>query len=366
MPPELHRSTLAIHAGRGERVLGGPLNPPLVLASNFHGGAYAREQGTPAWSALEEAIGALEGGDTTAFSSGIGATAAILETLPTGATVVGPAAGYAWTRSLLRERAEKGRIVLAEVDTTDTAAVLAAAGDAALLWLESPSNPLIEITELDRILSALRDRPVKVVVDSTFATPLLQQPLAMGADYALHSATKFIGGHSDLMLGVVSTRDPADDALLQHVRAQSGATPGALEAWLALRGLRSLPVRLEASQKSAMTLAERLAGHPLVTRVRYPGLPDDPGHERAKRFMSGFGAMLSVQLDSTDEQAEAVCARVAVFTHAKSLGGIESLIDRRARYAGSSAPGTLLRLSIGCEHVDDLWADLRSALDGVA
>ncbi|MFC5952567.1 trans-sulfuration enzyme family protein [Pseudonocardia lutea] len=365
VPFELHPSTLAIHAGRGDRVLGGPLNPPVVLASNFHGGAYAREQGSPAWAALEEAVGTLEGGTATAFASGIGAAAAIMETLPAGAKVVGPAAGYAWTRSLLRERAKKGRIVLSEVDTTDTAATLAAAKDAALLWLESPSNPLIEITELDRILPALRDEPVKVVVDSTFATPLLQQPLTMGADFSLHSATKFIGGHSDLMLGIISTRDADDEAHLTHARAQTGATPGALEAWLALRGLRSLPVRLETAQRSAMTLAERLADHPLVTRVHYSGLPHDPGHERARRFMTGFGAMLSIQLDSTEDQAEAVCKRVEVFTHAKSLGGIESLIDRRARYTGSSAPGTLLRLSIGCEHINDLWADLRTALDSV-
>ena len=225
---------------------------------------------------------------------------------------------------------------------------------------------MIEITELDRILPTLRDEPVKVAVDSTFATPLLQQPLRMGADFSVQSATKFIGGHSDLMLGLVSTRYADDAASLRHIRAQAGATPGAMEAWLALRGLRSLPVRLDYAQRSAMLLAQRLAAHPLVTRVHYAGLPNDPGHERAKRFMTGFGAMLSIQLDSTDELAEAVCTRVEVFTHAKSLGGIESLIDRRARYADSSAPGTLLRLSIGCEHVDDLWADLSNALDGLS
>ena len=205
MSSNLHPSTVAIHAGRGDRIEGAPLNPPLVLASNFHGGAYAREQGSPAWAALEEAIGVLEGGTATAFSSGVGAAAAVIETLPTGGKVVGPAAGYAWTRSLLHERAEKGRIVLSEVDTTDTEATLAAAKDASLLWLESPSNPLIEITELDRILPTLRSEQVKAAVNSTFATPLLQQPLTMGADFSIQSATKFIGGHSDLMLGLVST-----------------------------------------------------------------------------------------------------------------------------------------------------------------
>lgn len=361
----LHPSTVAIHAGRADRILGEPLNPPLTLASNFHGGAYAREQGSPAWTPLEEAIGALEGGTSVAFSSGIAAVTAIVETLPAGARVVGPAAGYAWTRKLMAERAQKGRIVLSEVDTTDTEATLAAARGADLLWLESPSNPLIEIAELDRILGSLRDEHVQVAVDSTFATPLLQQPLTMGADFSMQSATKFIGGHSDLMLGLVSARSQDGDAALREVRAQLGATPGSMEAWLALRGLRSLPVRLETAQATAMLLAERLQQHPLVTRVHYAGLPDDPGHERASRFMSGYGAMLSIQLATSEEQAEELCTRVRVFTHAKSLGGIESLIDRRARYAGSSAPGTLLRLSIGCEHPEDLWADLQDALDSV-
>lgn len=361
----LHPTTLAIHAGRGERTEGEPLNPALVLASNFHGGSYAREQGSSAWSPLEDAIGLLEGGIATAFASGIAATTAIIETMPAGARVVGPAAGYAWTRSLLRERAHAGRIVLHEVDTTDTAATLAAAQPADLLWLESPSNPLLEVAELDRLLPALAPLSVKVAVDSTFATPLLQQPLALGADFCMQSATKFIGGHSDLMLGLVSTRDQADADAVRHVRAQLGGTPGAMEAWLALRGLRSLPARLEAAQHNAMFLATRLVTHPAVARVRYPGLPEDPGHERARRFMSGFGAMLSIELDSSEEQAEELCRRVEVFTHAKSLGGIESLIDRRARYAGSSAPGTLLRLSVGCEYPEDLWADLVRAMGRV-
>lgn len=362
MADSLHPSTVAIHAGRGERTEAGPLNPPLVLASNFHGGDYAREQGSPAWAPLEEAIGALEGGSTVAFASGIAATTAIIESLPAGAKVVGPSSGYAFTRSLLRDRADRGRISLSEVNTTDTEATLAAANGADLIWLESPSNPLLEVAELDKLLATLADQPVKVAVDSTFATPLLQQPLNMGADFCMQSATKFIGGHSDLMLGLVSTRNPTDEAAIRQVRGQLGATPGAIEAWLALRGLRSLPVRLDVAQRNALYLAERLSKYPAVTRVRYPGLPNDPGHDRAKRFMAGFGAMLSIELDSTEEQAEELCRNVDVFTHAKSLGGIESLIDRRARYSGSSAPGTLLRLSVGCEHHEDLWNDLANAL----
>jgi cystathionine gamma-synthase len=340
----MDRSTIAIHAGRGSRTSGSPLNAPLVLASSFHGDTYAREEGSPSWAAFEEAIGALEGGSAVAFSSGTAGAAAILETLPAGARVVGPVAGYAWTRSLLAERAAVGRIALTTVDTSDTEATLAASAGADLLWLETPSNPLLEVCELDRLCAA----GVPVAVDSTFATPLLQRPLELGATFAMHSATKFIGGHSDLLLGVISTRDPG---ALRHARARVGATPGALEAFLALRGLRTLPVRLELAQRSALTLASRLLEHPFVSTVHYPGLPGDRFHERAARFMDGFGAMLSFAVLG---DPDAVCAAVEVFTHAKSLGGVESLIDRRGP--------SLIRLSVGCEHVEDLWNDLDAAL----
>jgi cystathionine gamma-synthase len=359
----LHTSTVAIHAGRGPRVPDAPINPPLSLSSNFYGSDYAREQGSPTWAAFEEAIGALEGGTSVAFASGIAATTAIIETLPAGARVVGPAAGYAWTRSLLGERAQAGRITLDEVDTCDTEATVRAAADADLLWLENPSNPLVAIAELDRICAALRDAPVRVAVDSTFATPLLQRPLELGADFAMHSASKFIGGHSDLLLGVVSTRDATLADRMRHVRAQLGATPGALESWLALRGVRTLPLRIQAAQRSALALAQLLSEHPAVSAVHYSGLPADPGHKAASRFMDGYGAMLSFELHGGAEHAEAVCANVRVFINAKSLGGVESLIDRRARHTGSSAPASLIRVSVGCEHIDDLWNDLRTALE---
>jgi cystathionine gamma-synthase len=336
----MDRSTIAIHAGRGPRDAGAPLNAPLVLASSFHGGDYAREEGSPSWEAFEEAVGALEGGASVAFSSGTAGAAAIIETLSAGARVVAPVAGYAWTRSLLASRAAVGRISLVTVDTTDTEATLRAAEGADLLWLESPSNPLLEVAELDVLCAC----GVPVAVDSTFASPLLQRPLELGATFAMHSATKFIGGHSDLLLGVISTRSPE---ALRHARAQFGATPGALEAFLALRGLRTLPLRLEASQRTAATLASRLSEHPAVGAVHYPGLE---WRERAARFMDGFGAMLSFEV----ADPAAVCARVRVFTHAKSLGGVESLIDVRG--------AALLRLSVGCEHVEDLWQDLDAAL----
>jgi cystathionine gamma-synthase len=337
--------TLAIHAGRAARVAGEPLNPPLVPASSFYESGYAREQGSPGWAPFEAAIGALEGGTAIAFGSGMAAIAAVLETLPAGATVVGPAAGYAWTRSLLARCAQAGRIRLLAVDTTDTAATLAACADAALLYVETPSNPLVEIAELDALCAGAHERGALVAVDGTFASPVLQRTLSQGADFAIQSATKFIGGHSDLLLGTVTSRAHAEQ--LHHIRAQLGALPGALEAYLALRGLRTLPVRLRVAQANAQTLAERLSDR---HHVHYPGLPGDPGHERATRLMDGYGAMLAF----THPDADEVCRRVRLITHAKSLGGVESLIERRG-------PG-LLRLSVGCEHVEDLWDDLEHAL----
>src|SRR5262245_59025759 len=336
--------TVAIHAGRAARIEGAPLNPPLVPASSFYDAGYAREEGSPGWAPFEAAIGALEGGTAIAFGSGMGAMSAVLETLPAGAKVVGPAAGYAWTRNLL-ERYADARIELTTVDTTDTAATLAACEGAALLYVETPSNPLVEIAELDALCEGAHARGTAVAVDGTFASPLLQRTLEQGADFAIQSATKFIGGHSDLLLGTVTSTEHAEE--LHHVRAQLGALPGALEAYLALRGLRTLPVRLATAQRSAQTLAERLAERHVV---HYPGLVSDPGHERATRLMDGYGAMLAFEHAEADD----VCRRVRVITHAKSLGGVESLIERRA-------PG-LLRLSVGCEHVDDLWNDLEQAL----
>jgi cystathionine gamma-synthase len=327
----MHPWTVAVHAGRGE---GAPLNAPLVPASSFRGATYAREDGSPGWAPFEEAIGALEGGSAVAFASGMGAAAAIVQALPNGARVVGPERGYAWTRSLL----EASDVELVRVDTGDTDATLRACEGADLLWLESPSNPLVEVAELDRLCAA----GVPVAVDSTFATPLLQRPLELGATLSMHSASKFIGGHSDLLLGVAATRDDEWLERLRHTRAQLGATPGALEAFLALRGLRTLPARMEVAQATARLLAERLAAHPAVRAVHYP--------RTVPAFMSGSGAMLSFEHARPDQ----VCARVRVFTHAKSLGGVESLIDKRGP--------ELVRVSVGCEHAEDLWADLAQAL----
>ena len=251
------------------------------------------------------------------------------------------------------------------VDVSDTAAATAAAGRADLLWLESPTNPLLQVADLAAVCTAAKQAGARVAVDNTFATPLLQRPLDLGADIVMHSATKFLGGHSDLLLGIAVAADPAVAAALRHGRELAGATPGALEVYLALRGIRTLAVRLDWAQRSAQELARRLAEHPAVTRVRYPGLADHPGHGIAARQMRGFGAVLAFDVADA-ATADGICQRLRIISAATSLGGVESTIERRAKLPGQEhLPPGLLRLSVGCEHVEDLWRDLTHALADV-
>jgi cystathionine gamma-synthase len=353
--------TVCVSAGRTGGP-GEPLNVPPVFASSFRAGGihdYSRNEGTPTWGALEDAVGKLEGGTATAYASGMGAAAAILDLLAPGSRVVVPSDSYTAVRHLVTAR---GHTVDLR-DVTDTGAVLAAAEGAGLLWLESPTNPLMEVADLPALCAGARAAGTLVAVDNTFATPLLQQPLALGADVVMHSGSKYIGGHADLLIGLAVAGDAAIAERLVRSRVLAGATPGGMEAFLATRGLRTLPLRVRQAQESAGELAVRLAGHPGVRRVRYPGLPDDPGHERAARQMSGFGAMLSFEVEGGAAEADAVCAALTVINNATSLGGVESTIERRGRLAGQEhVPPSLLRLSVGCEHVDDLWADLDAVL----
>lgn len=366
--------TVAVAAGRPAAVPGAPLNQPLVLASNFHSappgesvGEYSRNNGTPGWAALETAVGALEGGRAVAYGSGMAAVAAVLDDLPVGARVIVPADSYQVVRGFLQAGTEQGRWRVAAVDITDTATVVAAVDGADLLWLESPSNPLMDVADLPALCAAGRAAGARVAVDNTFATPLLQRPLDLGADVVVHSATKFLGGHSDLLLGVAVARDDAEFDRLYRRRVLGGGTPGSLEAFLTLRGIRTLAVRLERAQASAGTLAVRLAEHPGVQRVRYPGLVDDPGHQRAAAQMTGFGAMLSFEVTGGAAAADALVAAVRLVTAATSLGGVESTIERRAKLAGQEhIPPGLLRLSVGIENVEDLWADLAQGLAAAA
>jgi cystathionine gamma-synthase len=364
----LAAATLVTMLGRPEAEDGAPLNTPIVLGSTYRADgdtAYGRD-GNPTVAALEEALGLIEGGTCLAFSSGMTAVAAVLETLPRNAIVVAPCVCYFGVSELLTHRERVGRLTVRVVDTTDTTAVLKALAGAALLWLESPTNPLLGLADLRTLIDAARSRNVSVVVDNTLATPLRQQPLAFGATAVVHSATKFIGGHSDLLLGAVVSGNAAFTDALWERRSVDGGIAGPVEAFLALRGLRTLAVRLDRAESNATELANRLADHPSVIRVHYPGLPGHPAYEIGQAQSRGPGAILSFEISGTAEDAEAVCNRTALIVHATSLGGVETLIERRARYASEVAagtPATLLRVSVGIEDVEDLWQDLEQALN---
>ena len=346
----LRPETSAISAGRPAPAPDASLNPPLIISSTYHAGGaigYGR-YGNESWSALESAIAELEGGATLTFSSGMAAISAVFSIMPIGAPVVASNQGYSGTMGLLNQLNTSGRLEVRFVDITNTDEVIAAMKGAALVWVESPTNPCLDIADLPAIIAAAKKLSIGVGVDNTFATPLVQQPLVMGADIVMHSVTKFLAGHSDVVLGSLSTNDSALLNRLEDARKFNGAIPGPFEAWLALRGIRTFPIRFRAAESNAKDLAKRLADHPKVTKVRYPG----------------FGAVISFEVDGTVEATDKVCDSSKIITHATSLGGVESLWERRRRWAGEShsVPERLIRLSVGCEHVEDLWSDIHDSL----
>ena len=344
----LHPETVAVHLGRPEQP-GDPVNAPIVATSTYRAeGAhtYGRD-GNPTWEAFEAVIGALEGGRAVAFASGMAAIAAVVETVRGGGTVVADSSCYSGTRRLLHDLASRGRLEARLVDTTDRDAVRAAVDGAQLLWLETPTNPLCRVVDGPAVIADAHALGVPVAVDNTVATPMLQQPLSWGADVVVHSATKQISGHSDVLMGVVVTNDDGWLAQLHNRRSLHGAAPGAFEAFLALRGVRTLALRVERSGATASALAERLRAHPAVEEVHYPGM----------------ASVVSFDVGS-QAAADKVCGAVRLIVPATSLGAVETLIERRARWSaeGHLPPG-LLRLSVGLEHVEDLWQDLSQALD---
>jgi cystathionine gamma-synthase len=357
-----------VSAGRDRRP-GSPLNVPPWPASNFVLGehrAYSRDDGTPGWEALEEIVGGLEGGSSVAFASGMAGIAAIFDQSPAGSVVALPDDCYQGVVGLAKAGQSRGRWTVHRVAVADTTGWIEICGVADLIWLESPSNPLLTVADLDAICAAPRKRGAILGVDNTFATPLNQRPLALGADVAVQSVTKFIGGHSDLLSGVVTVRDPNLLAALRQSRELAGATPGTLEVFLAVRGARTLALRLERAQRNAMTLAERLARHPSVTLTRYPGLASHPTHEAARRQLKGFGTIISFDVRGDAPAADGVCAGLQLIQNATSLGAVESTIERRASVPGQEhLPPSLLRLSVGIEAVEDLWTDLDQALRNV-
>ena len=370
--------TLAIHAGREPDPATGAVREPIHLSTTFergpdgaypHGYNYGRS-GNPNRASLEQAVAALEGGrEAVAFGSGSAATLAVFSLAATGGRIVCSADCYHGTARQLREILPRWGGSVEFVDTTDLAAVeQALEPGAALLWVETPSNPLLRISDLAALAGLARARGVLFGCDNTFASPVLQQPLALGADLVMHSTTKFLGGHSDVLGGVVVVRDTG--AVLDRIRefqGVGGGVPSPFDCWLLLRSLPTLPLRVRAQSIGALAVARFLETHPRVERVLYPGLESHPGHALAVRQMrDGFGAVVSVQVPGGAAEALAVAARAQLFTRATSLGGVESLIEHRASMEGplTQTPANLLRLAVGLEHPDDLLADLDHSLGG--
>ena len=361
---KLATETQVVAAGRPEKKPDGALNPAIALNSTFHEGGpigYGR-YGNEAWSALEEAISVLEGGKTLIFSSGMAAISSVFSLLPQGAIIVAAENGYQGTTTMLKKMHEAKKLEVRFVNLPNTDEVLKALPGAQMLYLESPTNPAIEVVDLPAVIAAGKKAGSIVVVDSTLATPMVQNPLALGADIALHSVTKYLSGHSDILLGCVVTNDESIFERVEQARRYGGAIPGPFEAWLALRGLRTFALRMQRSQENAMELAKRLEKDPRVLKVRYPGLASDPYHERAKSFMKGFGAMISFEVKADIAQIDKMCNSSTLITNATSLGGVESIWERRRRWATEShtIPENLIRFSVGIENVDDLWSDIQS------
>jgi cystathionine gamma-synthase len=363
---KLATESKVVAAGRPAKQPDGALNPPIALNSTFHEGGpigYGR-YGNETWSALEEAISVLEGGKTLLFSSGMAAISAVFSLLPEGAVIVAANNGYQGTTTLLKKLHESEKLKVRFVNLANTDECLAAIPGAQMLYLESPLNPLLEVVDLPKIIAAGKSAGCGVAVDNTLATPLLQNPLALGADISIHSVTKYLSGHSDLILGSLSTNDQALYGRLEQSRRYGGAIAGPFEAWIALRGLRTFALRMQRSQENAMELATRLSKDSRISKVRYPGLATDSYHSLAKSFMKGFGAMISFDVSASVEQVDLMCNSSKLITNATSLGGVESIWERRRRWATESAtvPENLIRFSVGIENVDDLWADIQQAL----
>ncbi|NRQ51351.1 trans-sulfuration enzyme family protein [Aeromicrobium stalagmiti] len=347
---DLSPSTIAVGAGRPDRVPGGPLNAPITLASALvpGGGSEYGRQGNPTWDSFETVLGALEGGRALAFSSGVAASAALFDLVPAKAVVVAPRHAYYGTIEQLVERERRGQIELRLVDIDNTPQVVAACDGAALVWIESPTNPALEIADIATIARAATAAGAAVAVDNTFATPLRQRPLDQGADFVVHSASKLLSGHSDVILGAIVTNDDRAFAAIAKRRTVLGAIPGAMETWLAARGVRTLHVRLDRAEANARELHQRLSASRHIVYSRYPG----------------FGTIIAFEVVGGPTVAQKMTEQSDIITYATSLGGVESTWERRRRHPGEpqSVPEGLIRLSVGIEDVEDLWIDIQNVL----
>ncbi|GHB04447.1 cystathionine gamma-synthase [Streptomyces chryseus] len=372
--------TIAIHAGNTADPLTGAVVPPIYQVSTYkqdgvgglRGGYEYSRSANPTRTALEENLAALEGGSLgLAFASGLAAEDCLLRTLLSpGDHVVIPNDAYGGTFRLFAKVVSRWGVEFSVADTSDPAAVRAALTPRTkAIWVETPSNPLLGISDIQALAGVARAAGVRLVVDNTFASPYLQQPLALGADVVVHSTTKYMGGHSDVVGGALIVNDTALGEELAYHQNAMGAVAGPFDAWLVLRGIKTLAVRMDRHSENATRVAEMLTGHPRVTEVLYPGLPEHPGHEVAAKQMKAFGGMVSFRVEGGEEAAVEVCNRARLFTLGESLGGVESLIEHPGRMTHASVvgsalevPGDLVRLSVGIESGDDLLADLKQML----
>lgn len=370
--------TRAIHAGQAPDPVTGAVVPPLSLSTTFvqdevgrhRGFEYARS-GNPTRAALETAVAALEGAaHGLAFASGLAAEDAVIRTMAGGGHVIFPIDAYGGTFRLIDRVWGPLGVAHTPVDLTSPEHIERAwRDDTRLVWVETPSNPMLSIVDIERVSALAHQRGARVVVDNTFATPYLQQPLALGADVVVHSATKYLGGHSDVVGGFLAVADDEVEERLRYIQNAAGAVPGPLDCYLVHRGIKTLALRMERHCQNAEAVAGMLSRHPAVASVRYPGLPGHPGHEVAARQMRRFGGMVSFVMARGEPAALEVAHSTELFTLAESLGAVESLIEHPHRMTHASAAGSplqvdsgLLRLSVGLETVDDLIADLEQAL----
>jgi cystathionine gamma-synthase len=344
--------TNAIYGGRPKRYPDSPLNTPVSFNTTYTAGGpwgYGR-YGNDSCVSLEETISLLEGGKTLAFASGMSAISSLFSNIPVGAIIVASNQGYAGINATMQKLHDEGKIIARFVDITNTGEVLANLEDAYMLWLESPTNPRLEVADLNRLIRSCNKTGVIVGVDNTFATPMNQKPLEMGADMSMNSITKYLSGHSDVLMGSISFNNDSLYDAVEFSRKINGTIPQPFEAWLALRGIRTFPLRFKKAESNAKQLFKLISDHNKISKVYYPG----------------FGAMISFEVDASVEEVDAICNRSKLIANATSLGSVESIWERRRRWPLESnlVSENLIRLSVGCEDINDIWKDILESLNG--
>ena len=375
----MKKETIAVHGSHLKDETAGAIAAPVFLTTTFEraldgtypkGHMYSRNS-NPNRIALEKGLAALEGASRGfAFGSGLAAVNAVFQCLKSGDHILLPEVGYYASYKLAEEILGPWGLEVTQVDMTDLAKVeKAIQKNTKLIWAETPANPMLSITDIKGLATIAKKHSLKLGVDNTLGTPILQNPLSLGADFVMHATTKYIGGHSDIMGGAVLVKEDDDWAKrIERVQILMGATPNPLDCYLLARGLKTLPLRMREHSATALELAKRLEKHPKVEKVHYPGLESHPQHSLAKAQMNqGFSGMIALQVKTGETETRDMAGKLQLFQQATSLGGVESLVEHRKSIEGpqSTTPGNLLRFSIGLEHVDDLWADLEPALQTI-